>query len=53
MKRSLHHYLLTMMFDTNTFIPLYYQLKLHIEWQIRFGTWQLGDQVPSESELCG
>src|SRR5574339_438055 len=40
-----------MMFNTNTFIPLYYQLKMHIESQIRSGIWQPGDQVPSESEL--
>jgi GntR family transcriptional regulator len=40
-----------MMFDTNTFVPLYYQLKLHIESQIRSGIWQPGDQVPSESDL--
>lgn len=40
-----------MMFDTNTFVPLYYQLKLHIESQIRSGVWQPGDQVPSESDL--
>ena len=40
-----------MMFDTNTFVPLYYQLKLHIESQIRSGVWQPGDQVPSESVL--
>jgi GntR family transcriptional regulator len=40
-----------MMFNTNTFVPLYYQLKLHIESQIRSGTWQPGDQVPSESVL--
>lgn len=39
------------MFDTNTFIPLYYQLKQHIESQIRSGTWQPGDQVPSEAVL--
>lgn len=39
------------MFNTNTFVPLYYQLKLHIESQIRSGTWQPGDQVPSESVL--
>ena len=48
---SLRHNLLTVMFDTHTFIPLYYQLKLHIESQIRSGTWQPGDQVPSESVL--
>jgi GntR family transcriptional regulator len=40
-----------MMFNTNTFIPLYYQLKQHIESQIRSGTWQPGDQVPSEAVL--
>jgi GntR family transcriptional regulator len=40
-----------MMFNTDTFVPLYYQLKLHIESQIRSGTWQPGDQVPSESVL--
>src|SRR5574339_565814 len=40
-----------MMFNTNTFIPLYYQLKMHIESQIRSGIWQPGDQVPSESDL--
>ena len=39
------------MFDTNTFIPLYYRLKQHIEAQIRSGTWQPGDQVPSEAVL--
>ena len=39
------------MFNTNTFIPLYYQLKVHIESQIRSGAWQPGDQVPSESVL--
>jgi GntR family transcriptional regulator len=39
------------MFDTNTFVPLYYQLKLHLESQIRSGIWQPGDQVPSESDL--
>ena len=39
------------MFDTNTFVPLYYQLKQHIEAQIRSGTWQPGDQVPSEAVL--
>lgn len=43
--------MLSMMFDTNTFVPLYYQLKLHIEAQIRSGTWQPGDQVPSEAVL--
>jgi len=49
---SLHHYnLLNVMFNTNTFIPLYYQLKQHIESQIRSGTWQPGDQVPSEAVL--
>jgi GntR family transcriptional regulator len=48
---SLHHNLIKMMFDTNTIIPLYYQLKLHIESQIRSGIWQPGDQVPSESVL--
>jgi GntR family transcriptional regulator len=42
-----------MMLDTKTFIPLYHQLKLHIEAQIRSGAWQPGDQVPSESELGG
>src|SRR5512132_2870441 len=40
-----------MMFNTNTFIPLYHQLKLHIESQIRSGIWQPGDLVPSESVL--
>jgi GntR family transcriptional regulator len=40
-----------MMFNTNTFIPLYYQLKVHIESQIRSGAWRPGDQVPSESVL--
>jgi GntR family transcriptional regulator len=40
-----------MMFNTNTFVPLYYQLKQHIESQIRSGTWQPGDQVPSEAIL--
>src|SRR5512134_1131741 len=40
-----------MMFDTNTFVPLYFQLKLHIEAQIRSGAWQPGDQVPSEAVL--
>jgi GntR family transcriptional regulator len=48
---SLHHNLINMMFNTNTFIPLYYQLKVHIESQIRSGIWQPGDQVPSESDL--
>lgn len=42
-----------MILDTNTFVPLYHQLKLHIEGQIRSGAWQPGDQVPSESELGG
>lgn len=40
-----------MMFNTNTFVPLYHQLKLHIESQIRSGIWQPGDLVPSESIL--
>ena len=40
-----------MIFDQNTFVPLYHQLKLYIESQIRSGTWQPGDQVPSESLL--
>jgi GntR family transcriptional regulator len=51
---SLHHYKFTkqsMMLDTKTFVPLYYQLKLHIEGQIRSGVWKPGDQVPSEFEL--
>jgi DNA-binding GntR family transcriptional regulator len=39
------------MFDPSTFIPLYYKLKLHIESQIHSGTWQPGDQVPSEAVL--
>jgi GntR family transcriptional regulator len=39
------------MFGTNTFIPLYYQLKQHIEAQIRSGIWKPGDQVPSEAVL--
>jgi GntR family transcriptional regulator len=40
-----------MMFNSNTFVPLYYQLKQHIESQIRAGIWLPGDQVPSESDL--
>jgi DNA-binding GntR family transcriptional regulator len=40
-----------MIFNTNTFVPLYHQLKLHIESQIRSGIWQPGDLVPSESVL--
>lgn len=40
-----------MMLDTRTFVPLYHQLKQHIEEQIRSGAWQPGEQVPSESEL--
>lgn len=40
-----------MILDTKTFVPLYHQLKLHIEAQIQSGAWKPGDQVPSEAEL--
>jgi len=38
-----------MMLDTKMLIPLYHQLKLHMEVQIRSGVWQPGDQVSVES----
>jgi GntR family transcriptional regulator len=40
-----------MILDVKTFVPLYHQLKLHIETQIRSGAWKPGDQVPSEADL--
>jgi len=38
-----------MMLDTKMLIPLYHQLKLHTEVQIRSGVWRPGDQVSVES----
>ena len=40
-----------MMLDTDTSFPLYYQLKLHIESQVRSGAWQSGEHVPLEVKL--
>ncbi len=33
-------------------IPIYHQLKTLIQDQIESGTWQPGDQIPTEHELC-
>lgn len=38
-----------MMLDTKMLIPLYHQLKLHMEVQIRSGVRRPGDQVSVES----
>jgi hypothetical protein len=35
-----------MMLDIKTFVPLYYQLKLHMEAQIGSGVRRLDDQFP-------
>lgn len=40
------------MLDTNSPIPLYYQLKSFILNQIVTGVWKAGEQIPSEAELC-
>ncbi len=55
-KMSLHPYIMTnnarlCFMPIHLFPSLYYQLKLHIESQIRSGAWQPGDQVSSESTL--
>lgn len=39
------------MLDNHSPIPLYYQLKAHLEEQIEHGIWKAGERVPSESEL--
>lgn len=41
------------MLDFNSPIPLYYQLKSFILNQIVTGIWKPGEQIPSETELCG
>ncbi|MBN1246192.1 MAG: extracellular solute-binding protein [Anaerolineae bacterium] len=38
--------------DRNSAIPLYYQLKLHFKEQIETGELRVGDQLPTEAELC-
>jgi len=38
--------------DRNSPIPIYYQLKLLIQEQIKRGEWRPGDKVPTEAELC-
>lgn len=38
--------------DRNSAIPLYYQLKLHFKEQIESGELRVGDQLPTEAELC-
>lgn len=40
------------MLDSNSPIPLYYQLKSFILNQITTGVWKAGEQIPSEAELC-
>ncbi len=38
--------------DRNSFVPLYVQVKEHLQHQIEQGVWQPGEQIPSETELC-
>ena len=38
--------------DRNSAIPLYYQLKLYFKKQIETGELRVGDQLPTEAELC-
>jgi GntR family transcriptional regulator len=38
--------------DTNSPVPLYFQLKSYIQNQISSGGWKPGEQIPSEAELC-
>lgn len=38
--------------DRNSAIPLYYQLKQHFKGQIETGELSVGDQLPTEAELC-
>jgi len=40
------------MIDRNSPIPLYYQLKLHFQEQIKSGTLPPGNRLPTEMELC-
>lgn len=40
------------MIDRNSSVPLYYQLKLHFQQQIKSGTLSSGDRLPTEMELC-
>ena len=40
------------MIDRNSPVPLYYQLKLHFQQQIKAGTLSSGDRLPTEMELC-
>jgi len=40
------------MLDSNSPIPLYYQLKSFIQNQISSGAWKPGERIPSEAELC-
>jgi multiple sugar transport system substrate-binding protein len=41
-----------MTIDRNSPIPLYHQLKTLILEQIETGTWQPGERIPTELELC-
>ncbi|MGD8586982.1 MAG: GntR family transcriptional regulator [Chloroflexota bacterium] len=38
--------------DVSSAIPFYYQLQLHIEKKIQSGEWKVGQQLPSEKDLC-
>jgi DNA-binding transcriptional regulator YhcF (GntR family) len=38
--------------DPESGLPLYYQLKTHIEQEIDKGTWKEDEMIPSESELA-
>ncbi|HET7171896.1 MAG TPA: GntR family transcriptional regulator [Gaiellales bacterium] len=38
--------------DRASFVPLYFQLQELLKEKIEFGSWQPGDALPSETELC-
>ena len=38
--------------DRSTPIPAYFQLKEYLKQQIQAGTWQPGEKIPTEAELC-
>jgi GntR family transcriptional regulator len=39
--------------DKDTPVPLYHQLKLHVQGLIDAGTLRVGDMLPPENDLCG